>query len=438
MPLSPTTQRGCVGVSRGYREGVDPLARSCSRVSADHAAGVFAIPEDGLRLLPEVRPALAAHSRVRSRGCSNRGPGHLTASPGTRSAKAGRPCTRVRGGVIRIAGPLSLHVPGGADLCVALRCVVIYGRRMRRRQDKPHKRSAGPQLRWREVQLRVGDEAPTTHEGPPTIMEFGYARGRVSAERAALLAEQFRAVAHALLRPGLDARDRHAYADAVEDVWFALLRPGVQRSTRLAMLFLESLERAARKRLSFEIQRAIVKEVNGYPLDETDRSALRRGATRSLDRLRAVIRGDLERGDLHRWFSWSMYADYEPAEWAREFFSVANSAKAVSLDLNGWMEALNAFDRGAWSKRSDGGMKWTRLASALQGMGLWVPTADQLRAQWQDWRNRRGIRTPLFVPGYRQQAAVHEDVVNEPKRSDRKRATRSRTAGAPRARSSSR
>lgn len=304
--------------------------------------------------------------------------------------------------------------------------------RVRGRRTTPHKRSAGPQLEWHEIVVTVEGEAPTRHEGPRTILELGHTRGRVAAERAALLAERFRAVAKALTEEDLDPRQRHAYADAIEDAWFALVRPGVQQSTRIAMHFLDALRRAAHLRLGREIRRAVARDVSGWHLDESDHAALARADDRLLGLLRAAGRASVD-----QCWEWALYFDYEPAEWAQKWFSVAHSSKAVSLGLQGWMMALDAFDRGPHTKRGTGGMKWTHLTSVLKDMGLWAASAAQLRAQWQLW-NREGIRNALFGPAQRQQAAGHDVVVALPPRRQGKSPGRNGTRVGSRARSSSR
>lgn len=280
----------------------------------------------------------------------------------------------------------------------------------RRTRPKP-KRDPGVVYRSWRTSVRVGGElVGPPSEGPVTILEEGTFRGYVMAERAALLAEHFRAISKAFAEPGLDAKRRHALADEVDGAWWGLARSPSDSLTRIAMEFLEALRVACERRDRFLRLRAVSLRMHGYDLGAVDAAALRSMSAEQIESAADMLRrSESWHADLA-----SFHAHWAPEE-AQRLLSVVHPHSAARVPSDDWWAAIEAWDRGPRSKRRRAGAlpKWQALTDILRRNGLWSAKWQQLKEQWLQW-NREGSRTPLFLRGDRSQGQLHEARSNRP------------------------
>lgn len=232
--------------------------------------------------------------------------------------------------------------------------------------------------------------------------------------RCAVLAKHFSSIAEELQRSDLEPARRHSLADDVDVAWWAVKRCPVDSVTRVAMEFLEVVAAASSYQLRAETARAVAKGApqswivvgtglqpsatkgiesrapGGWPLDDTDREALRVAAPALLGELRAALKEDPQHAER-----WLQYADYEPIDWAQSRFSAVHARLAAQISRHEWLRALKAWRRSTRSKR-DGMTKWTELAGLLVRVGAWsgsskntAGSAEHLTETWKKWRKWR-------------------------------------------------
>lgn len=296
---------------------------------------------------------------------------------------------------------------------------------MPRRPKRSPKRDTRPLFRWRARRKLTVQDCPRIEgrrpeieivEGPPTILELGFERGALGAERAALLAEHMRAIAYRLSDPEIDPRERHELVDQVDDAWWGLARCTLSAQTRLAMRFVEAVEAGSRERVRGRAARAVARElVSRNLLDDADREALNIAPRNVVAALRRVARSDADAS-----FRWAMYAETESIDRARSIFAATHPRLAVDISKDDWLGALEAFERGPRSRRGPrsaegprkNNTKWAVLARILVSAGLLqssdpATAAEHLRDQWKFWK-REGTRAPLFIVRRERDAANHE------------------------------